>query len=151
MSLKFPLQGAEEQALALDMLSKEERGPLHGVPVSIKVRGVRTVVSDHHLCSAQECYDIAGTYSTAGMAYLARRQVTTSHTLPEVTSSTQVDTDCPAVQLVKRLGGIPFCKTNVPQVGFDTSWSKIRLIQDLKSSYFVLQSCIGRFPSYCPT
>ena len=28
---------------------------------------------------------------------------------------------------------------------------KVMLDQDLKSSYFVLQSCIGHFLSYCPT
>ena len=44
--------------LLLTLLSREERGPLHGVPVSIK-----------------ECYDVAGTYSTAGMAFLARYSI----------------------------------------------------------------------------
>ena len=46
MTRKMPL---------MTLISREGRGPLHGVPVSIK-----------------ECYDVAGTYSTAGMAFLAR-------------------------------------------------------------------------------
>lgn len=82
---------AEENAAALDAVPAKERGPLHGIPVSIK-----------------ECYDVAGTNSTAGCAYLSR---------------TQVNSDCPAVELVRKLGGLPFCKTNVPQVMYSLQCS----------------------------
>ena len=41
---------ATKQLYAFVLFSPSERGPLHGVPVSVK-----------------ECYDLAGTYSTAGM------------------------------------------------------------------------------------
>jgi len=84
-------QDAEAKAAELDAVPEKERGPLHGIPVSIK-----------------ECYDVAGTYSTAGCAYLARTQVTS---------------DCPAVELLRKLGALPFCKTNVPQVMYSLQCS----------------------------
>jgi len=85
------VDGAEEQAKMLDSLPVAERGPLHGIPVSVK-----------------ECYDIAGTYSTAGMTMFARNMA---------------ENDSPVVQLVKKLGGVPFCKTNVPQVMYSLQCS----------------------------
>jgi len=85
------VDGAEDQAKMLDSLPEGERGPLHGIPVSVK-----------------ECYDIAGTYSTAGMTLFARNMA---------------EEDSPVVQLVKKLGGVPFCKTNVPQVMYSLQCS----------------------------
>jgi len=85
------VEDAEEQAKMLDSIPIGERGPLHGVPVSVK-----------------ECYDIAGTYSTAGMSLFARNKA---------------EVDCPVVKLVKELGGVPFCKTNVPQVMYSLQCS----------------------------
>ena len=83
-------QGAEEEARRLDSLPREERGPLHGVPVSIKVCAALTTRSSSNpvrfthssscyasLTSPQECYDVLGTYSTAGCAVYARAQVIT--------------------------------------------------------------------------
>ena len=49
------LQEAGEEARRLDQLPADRRGPLHGVPVSVK-----------------ECYEVAGTFATAGMAVFAR-------------------------------------------------------------------------------
>ena len=49
------LQEAGEEARRLDQLPPDARGPLHGVPVSVK-----------------ECYEVAGTFATAGMAVFAR-------------------------------------------------------------------------------
>ena len=74
---------AEEQAKKLDRVPLRKRGPLHGVPISVK-----------------ECYDVAHTFSTGGLTKFSRNKA---------------EADCPAVALVKKLGGIPFCKTNVPQ------------------------------------
>jgi len=85
------VEGAEEQAKMLDSLPVDERGPLHGIPISVK-----------------ECYDIAGTYSTAGMTKFARNKA---------------EEDSPVVKLVKELGAVPFCKTNVPQVMYSLQCS----------------------------
>jgi len=85
------VEGAEEQAMLLDSLPASERGPLHGIPISVK-----------------ECYDVSGTYSTAGMSLFARNKP---------------DEDSPAVKLVKKLGGIPYCKTNVPQAMYSLQCS----------------------------
>ena len=85
------LEEADNWAEQLDKLSQEERGPLHGIPISIK-----------------ECYDVQGYASTAGMAKFA---------------STKADFDCPAVEMIKKLGGVPFCKTNVPQVMYSMQCS----------------------------
>lgn len=85
------VDGAEDQAKMLDTIPVGERGPLHGVPVSVK-----------------ECYDIAGTYSTAGMTKFARSKAVV---------------DSPVVMLIKKLGGVPFCKTNVPQVMYSLQCS----------------------------
>ena len=49
------LQKAGRRARRLDKLPADSRGPLHGVPVSVK-----------------ECYEVAGTFATAGMAVFAR-------------------------------------------------------------------------------
>ena len=49
------LEDAEAEAARLEAVAADQRGPLHGVPVSVK-----------------ECYDVAGTASTAGMAAFAR-------------------------------------------------------------------------------
>eukprot|EP00090_Calanus_glacialis_P030762 TRINITY_DN4996_c0_g1_i1.p1 TRINITY_DN4996_c0_g1~~TRINITY_DN4996_c0_g1_i1.p1 ORF type:complete len:605 (+),score=204.80 TRINITY_DN4996_c0_g1_i1:38-1852(+) len=85
------VEDAEDQAKMLDSIPAGERGPLHGVPVSVK-----------------ECYDIAGTYSSAGMVMFARNKA---------------EVDSPVVELVKKLGGVPFCKTNVPQVMYSLQCS----------------------------
>ena len=49
------LEGAVEEARRLDQLPPASRGPLHGVPVSVK-----------------ECYEVAGTFATAGMTVFSR-------------------------------------------------------------------------------
>ena len=49
------LEDALEEAQRLDSLPADSRGPLHGVPISVK-----------------ECYELAGTFATAGMTLLAR-------------------------------------------------------------------------------
>ena len=49
------LQEAGQEARRLDQLPADKRGPLHGVPVSVK-----------------ECYEVAGTFATAGMTVFAR-------------------------------------------------------------------------------
>ena len=49
------VEGAVEEARRLDQLPAASRGPLHGVPISVK-----------------ECYEVAGTFATAGMAVFAR-------------------------------------------------------------------------------
>jgi len=85
------LEEAEVQATQLDSIPADERGPLHGVPISVK-----------------ECYDVKGSYSTAGMSLFARNLATR---------------DCPLVEMVKQLGGVPFCKTNVPQVMYSLQCS----------------------------
>ena len=95
------LDNAEQTARDLDQLPPEQRGPFHGVPFSVKVR-----LSDLKACAcsvilSQECYDVAGTPSTAGMTKFAR---------------TYAKEDCTLVSMIKKLGGVPFCKTNVPQV-----------------------------------
>jgi len=77
------IDDALARARYLDGIREEHRGPLHGVPVSIK-----------------ECYDVTGTYSTAGMIKFYGKKASK---------------DSVAVELIKKLGGIPFCKTNVPQ------------------------------------
>ena len=46
---------AAQEARRLDQLPADMRGPLHGVPVSVK-----------------ECYEVAGTFATAGMTVFAR-------------------------------------------------------------------------------
>ena len=77
------IEAAEETAKRLDRLSREQRGPLHGVPISVK-----------------ECFDVVNTLSSCGMAFFA-------HHYPKE--------DSVMVQIVRELGGVPFCKTNVPQ------------------------------------
>ena len=49
------LEDALQEASRLDSLPADSRGPLHGVPVSVK-----------------ECYEVAGTFATAGMTVFAR-------------------------------------------------------------------------------
>ena len=49
------LEEAVREAKRLDSLPADSRGPLHGVPVSVK-----------------ECYEVAGTFATAGMTVFAR-------------------------------------------------------------------------------
>jgi len=85
------LDCAETSVSKLDELPADQRGPLHGVPVSVK-----------------ECYDVAGTFSTSGMTIFARNFA---------------KTDCPLVQMIRNLGGVPFCKTNVPQCMFSLQCS----------------------------
>jgi len=85
------LEEAEAQATQLDSVPAGERGPLHGIPISVK-----------------ECYDVKGSYSTAGMSIFARNLASR---------------DCPLVEMVKKLGGVPFCKTNVPQVMYSLQCS----------------------------
>jgi hypothetical protein len=54
------------------------------------------------LCfSVKECFYMRGTCSTAGLLRF---------------HGTRKTIDCPAVLTVRRLGALPFCKTNVPQV-----------------------------------
>ena len=53
------LEGAVEEARRLDQLPAASRGPLHGVPVSVK-----------------ECYEVAGTFATAGMTIFSRSGLT---------------------------------------------------------------------------
>ena len=77
------VEGAHERAEMLDSIKVKERGPLHGIPVSVK-----------------EVYDIVDTYSTGGLAKFARENVYK---------------DSGAVDMIKKFGGVPFCKTNVPQ------------------------------------
>src|SRR5579884_3481840 len=50
---------ARERARALDQLPPQERGPLHGLPVTVK-----------------ECYDVAGTPSTTGLTSRAQHRAT---------------------------------------------------------------------------
>ena len=78
------IDSAEDDVKRLDELPPEQRGPLHGVPVSIK-----------------ECFDVAGTINSCGMAKYADNETTL---------------DCPAVSMIKNLGGVPFCKTNLSQM-----------------------------------
>lgn len=85
------IDDAIERARYLDTLSSSERGPLHGIPFSVK-----------------ECYDISGMDSTAGMIKFAGNPATQ---------------DCPAVALLKKLGGVPFCKTNIPQTMYSMQCS----------------------------
>ena len=49
------LQEAGQEARRLDQLPADSRGPLHGVPVSVK-----------------ECYEVAATFATAGMTAFSR-------------------------------------------------------------------------------
>ena len=49
------VEGAVEEARRLDQLPAASRGPLHGVPISVK-----------------ECYEVAGTFATAGMTFFSR-------------------------------------------------------------------------------
>ncbi|KAG8754486.1 hypothetical protein FRC14_005020 [Serendipita sp. 396] len=77
---------AIEQAKALDeefQRTGKLKGPLHGVPVSIK-----------------DQFDIGGVDSTIGFS---------------AWSNKPAEKDAGAVQAIKRAGGIPICKTNVPQ------------------------------------
>ena len=85
------IEAAEDIVKSLDNLPADQRGPLHGVPVSVK-----------------ECYDVKNTVSTAGMAAFANNYPSE---------------DCPLVQMVIKLGGVPFCKTNVPQVMYSLQCS----------------------------
>merc|ERR1719317_496450 len=80
------VEGAYEQAQQLDKLSETERGPLHGVPLSMK-----------------EAYNVAGTYSTGGLAKFIRK------------TKYIAKTNSNAVDQLKSLGAVPFCKTNIPQ------------------------------------
>ena len=53
------LEDAERWALARDLLSESERGPLHGLPISVK-----------------ECYFIKNCDSTAGLTFNAEKPCT---------------------------------------------------------------------------
>ena len=79
------VDGAYKQAQELDKLSETERGPLHGIPFSVK-----------------EVYNIAGTYSTGGLAKFIGDE------------NVSID-DGNAIAKLKSLGAVPFCKTNIPQ------------------------------------
>ena len=68
------IQDAEKDAAALDAVPEKERGPLHGIPVSIKVKDLNNFHTAYTVF-LKECYDVGGTYSTAGCAYLSRTQV----------------------------------------------------------------------------
>jgi len=74
---------AEELALALDQVPAEKRGPLHGVPISIK-----------------DSFLVKGCKATSGLVQFL---------------DLDEETDGLTVQLVKEMGGVPFCITNVPQ------------------------------------
>ena len=50
------VEGAYKKAQELDSLAETERGPLHGVPFSVK-----------------EAYNVSGTYSTGGLAKFIRK------------------------------------------------------------------------------
>ena len=55
--------------------------------------------------SVKECYGVRNTAATAGMAKFARNIALE---------------DSPLVRMIRSLGGVPYCKTNVPQVMMDT-------------------------------
>ena len=80
--------------------------------------------------SVKECYDVKNTVSTAGMAAFANNYPSE---------------DCPLVQMVIKLGGVPFCKTNVPQVMYSLQCSIGRVGMTGKhsiSSAFILAANI---------
>ncbi|XP_037087897.1 LOW QUALITY PROTEIN: fatty-acid amide hydrolase 1-like [Pollicipes pollicipes] len=74
---------AESRASVLDRLPAAARGPLHGLPFSVK-----------------DCVDLEGYDSTAGLAKHLGQPASRS---------------APVVETLIDLGGVPFCKTNVPQ------------------------------------
>ncbi|XP_037087901.1 fatty acid amide hydrolase 1-like [Pollicipes pollicipes] len=73
----------QSRASVLDRLPAAARGPLHGLPFSVK-----------------DCVDLEGYDSTAGLAKHLGQPASRS---------------APVVQTLIDLGGVPFCKTNVPQ------------------------------------
>jgi len=85
------IEEAVEWAEVLDNVSPGARGPLYGVPVSVK-----------------ECYAVAGTDSTAGLLKFFGQ--------PSSVNAAAVD-------MIKSLGGVPFCKTNVPQAMYSMQCS----------------------------
>ena len=58
--------------------------------------------------SVKECYGVRNTAATAGMAKFARN----------IASE-----DSPLVRMIRSLGGVPYCKTNVPQVMYSLQCS----------------------------
>ena len=79
------VEGAYERAKELDNNKIELRGPLHGVPFSVK-----------------EMYDIEGTYSTGGLAKFTKEEYIAKD-------------NSKVVKMLRNLGAVPFCKTNIPQ------------------------------------
>ena len=74
---------ARNRALELEKIPERDRGPLYGLPISVK-----------------ECYIIEGYCATGGLSGRLEKPE------PE---------DGAFIKMIKDLGGIPFCLTNVPQ------------------------------------
>ena len=101
---------ATEQAEALATLPPEERGPLYGLPISVKVR-----LWNQTVIFFKECFLLAGYDSTIGMGGLIGMKSAK---------------DCPVIDMLKAQvciggnpfnacllvqGALPFCLTNIPQ------------------------------------
>lgn len=96
---------AESWARNRDSLAADQRGPLHGLPISVK-----------------ECYQVQGFDSTAGKKKLKTFLVRTLFTFDLFLSSglaynlfKPAEEHSLIVQQLISLGAVPFCHTNVPQ------------------------------------
>jgi hypothetical protein len=75
-------------------------GPLHGLPISLKVR-ISTAGWNQRKLTSQDCFHVADQYATAGYVEYLKRPVPTDNSA--------------LVSLLLDAGAILYCKTNIPQ------------------------------------
>ena len=76
-------------------------GPLHGLPVSLKVHISTRMELDQGKLTGQDCFAVAGQYATAGYVEYLKRPIPTDNSA--------------LANLLLDAGAVLYCKTNIPQ------------------------------------
>lgn len=95
---------AMERARVLDQHladTGEVVGPLHGLPVSLKVHISTRMALDQGKLTGQDCFAVAGQYATAGYVEYLKRPIPTDNSA--------------LANLLLDAGAVLYCKTNIPQ------------------------------------
>ena len=95
---------AMERARVLDQHladTGEVVGPLHGLPVSLKVHISTRMELDQGKLTGQDCFAVAGQYATAGYVEYLKRPIPTDNSA--------------LANLLLDAGAVLYCKTNIPQ------------------------------------